>query len=394
MGQDATEEQFRAAVELARSSQMPTLGTSHKLRLYALYKQATEGDAPSAGPSRLRVQEHAKWTAWRSVVGLGTSAAQHVYVQAVAQLCGASGSGADDGLEDDEMAAEVEDQLMSRVGAAVFSMPAQPKPAAPPGGLSVHERAIECAQQGELARLLDLLDEAPDSGAALLQRTDEDGRTLLHWASDSGHVDVARALIARGVSANATDSDGLTALHMAAMCEHETLLALLLARGADRSVADADGELALDGLGEEVRERVLAAAATWPEEDSPVELDPRLAATSPPKQAASASRARSAGERAKPAARVGGWSWSAALASLVAGLVLGRMGLGPAELMGWPPSMPVATTDPGIATGAPPMPPERDDRAGLDLPPGSVESVEGAEDPPGSAAQDEPEPDV
>ena len=47
----------------------------------------------------------------------------------------------------------------------------------------------------------------------LVDATQPDGRTPLHWACRNGHLDVARWLVARGLDANARTRDGTTALH-------------------------------------------------------------------------------------------------------------------------------------------------------------------------------------
>ena len=44
---------------------------------------------------------------------------------------------------------------------------------------------------------------------------DEHGRTVLHWASFNGHVDVVETLLTDWANANAKDEWGQTALHWA-----------------------------------------------------------------------------------------------------------------------------------------------------------------------------------
>ena len=77
---------------------------------------------------------------------------------------------------------------------------------------------------------------------------DEDGLSLLHWAADRGHTDIARMLLDRDKDLlDMQDSDGQTALHYAASCGHKDLVTLLLKLGADTRVQDSDGVTACNG---------------------------------------------------------------------------------------------------------------------------------------------------
>jgi len=107
--------------------------------------------------------------------------------------------------------------------------------------------------------VLELLD-APGA-RALVGAADDEGRTLLHWASDRGHAEVCRRLIWLGASPDVRDAEGLTSAHMAALCEHEEALAALLAAGADISIQDADGSTVLDCVGGRFRKKLDAALA-------------------------------------------------------------------------------------------------------------------------------------
>jgi diazepam-binding inhibitor (GABA receptor modulating acyl-CoA-binding protein) len=77
--------QFEAAVA-AVAAQRSDPGNETKLRLYALYKQATVGDVGGKRPGRLDPVGRAKHDAWASVSGLSTEEAKRSYVQAAAEL--------------------------------------------------------------------------------------------------------------------------------------------------------------------------------------------------------------------------------------------------------------------------------------------------------------------
>ncbi|MBN2799052.1 MAG: acyl-CoA-binding protein [Deltaproteobacteria bacterium] len=74
---------------VARSKELPAQGNQSLLQLYALYKQATEGDVSGAKPSRLNLRARAKYEAWEGQRGLHQEAAASAYVALVAKLGGA-----------------------------------------------------------------------------------------------------------------------------------------------------------------------------------------------------------------------------------------------------------------------------------------------------------------
>ena len=81
----ATEDEFRAAVETV-SGLTKDPGNDTKLRLYALYKQATEGDVAGSRPGFTNPVGRAKYDAWASVVGMSEDEARQQYVDTVAGL--------------------------------------------------------------------------------------------------------------------------------------------------------------------------------------------------------------------------------------------------------------------------------------------------------------------
>ncbi len=81
----ATEDEFRAAVE-AVSGLTTDPGNDTKLRLYALYKQATEGDVQGSRPGFTNLVGRAKYDAWASVRGTDAEASRAEYVAIVDRL--------------------------------------------------------------------------------------------------------------------------------------------------------------------------------------------------------------------------------------------------------------------------------------------------------------------
>ena len=81
----ATEDEFHAAAEDVKN--LPSdPGNDTKLRLYALYKQATEGDVTGKRPGFTNPVGRAKHDAWAAVRGTGSDDAREQYVTLVRGL--------------------------------------------------------------------------------------------------------------------------------------------------------------------------------------------------------------------------------------------------------------------------------------------------------------------
>ena len=81
-------EQFEAAVA---GSKLLTARPDNDtlLKIYSLYKQATEGDAPDDGPSNpFDFIAKAKHNAWSDLSGLTTDAAMQQYIDLINKLKG------------------------------------------------------------------------------------------------------------------------------------------------------------------------------------------------------------------------------------------------------------------------------------------------------------------
>ncbi|MFD2514434.1 acyl-CoA-binding protein [Pontibacter locisalis] len=81
----ATQEQFESAVERSKTlSDRPS--NDVLLKLYALYKQATEGDVNTDRPGGFDFKNIAKWDAWKKQEGKSQEQAREEYVQFVDSL--------------------------------------------------------------------------------------------------------------------------------------------------------------------------------------------------------------------------------------------------------------------------------------------------------------------
>jgi acyl-CoA-binding protein len=86
----ALDGEFAEAQERAKKlSRRP--GNEDLLKLYSLYKQATEGDVAGKRPGMLDMVGRAKYDAWSSRKGMERTAAMQSYVELVARLERAGG---------------------------------------------------------------------------------------------------------------------------------------------------------------------------------------------------------------------------------------------------------------------------------------------------------------
>jgi acyl-CoA-binding protein len=79
------QQQFeKAAQEIQQITKRPT--NEELLQLYALFKQATEGDVTGSRPGMLDMKGRAKYDAWAKLKGKSKEGAQNEYVQWVETL--------------------------------------------------------------------------------------------------------------------------------------------------------------------------------------------------------------------------------------------------------------------------------------------------------------------
>ena len=257
------------------------LTSADKLRVYGLYKQATEGPCVSPKPRLLEgMTKHAKWTAWSELGDLDAGAAKRAYVALARSLTNAgpargterNGESLEDEdasfLREEETAIdEAEDE--GTLGGPVFSRPELPfdGPSGPGGaGAGFLDGLAEACRAGDVDGARALIGRSDARTPVDFDARDDEGRTALHWAADGGHAAAASAVLegirtARGAEAaralvDAVDDEGQTALHYAAVVESAATCALLIRWGADCDAEDADGETPA-----ELGARELAASA-------------------------------------------------------------------------------------------------------------------------------------
>jgi acyl-CoA-binding protein len=79
------EAQFKqAAADAQQLTERPS--TADLLKLYSLYKQATEGDIQGERPGMMDIKARAKYDAWAAIAGMPAEEAMQDYVDLVESL--------------------------------------------------------------------------------------------------------------------------------------------------------------------------------------------------------------------------------------------------------------------------------------------------------------------
>uniref|UniRef100_A0ACD5WR18 Uncharacterized protein n=1 Tax=Avena sativa TaxID=4498 RepID=A0ACD5WR18_AVESA len=239
-GVESTEldEDFSAASAFVAAS--AASGTSvpdeAQLRLYGLYKIATEGPCTAPQPSALKLKARAKWNAWNKLGAMPTEEAMEEYITIVDEIFPnwADGSSAKKRDGDNTMSASGSKGPMGPVFSSLMYEEDQ-------GNESELGDIHVSAREGAI-------DDVKKHLAAGVQVNirDSEERTPLHWAVDRGHLNAVEVLVNSNADVNAQDNEGQTALHYAVLCEREDIAELLVKHQADLQIKDADGNTPRD----------------------------------------------------------------------------------------------------------------------------------------------------
>lgn len=190
-----------------------------KLEFYGLYKQSTCGPCQAEKPGVFDLTGRAKYDAWEQLGDLSKSDAMLMYIDLHNSL--------DEG---DLKYNEKEDGPM-RLSTLYI----------PEADVAESSGDIwHACRHGDLGKVRECFT------TEVASQRDGEGRTLLHWAVDRGHLELAQFLIEKACDLNSKDEDGSTPLHYAAICEHKEILQLLLNKGARWDIKDGEGITAVE----------------------------------------------------------------------------------------------------------------------------------------------------
>lgn len=214
-----------AARHVAARAAGGSLGEEVLLRLYALYKQASEGQCSTSRPGVFSLTARRKWDAWQALGDMLQADAARGYVELLSQL--------EPGWREETRGS----RGRGGAGGAVFSRLAAPEDDREEEGgdaLPLHAAAMSGDCQGVEAAL---------AAGADVDARDAEQATALHLAADRGHVAAMELLIEHGASVHAVDADGLTPLAYACLGEHRQAAERLVAAGSNPT-AGPDGQRA------------------------------------------------------------------------------------------------------------------------------------------------------
>ncbi|XP_062185616.1 acyl-CoA-binding domain-containing protein 4-like [Phragmites australis] len=240
-GVESTEldEEFSAASAFVAASAASDTSVPEEaqLRLYGLYKIATEGPCTAPQPSALKLKARAKWNAWHKLGAMPTEEAMLEYITIVNELFPNWAVGSSTKRKDEHSIASASGSK-GPMGPVFSSLMYEEEDQGNESELGdIHVSAREGATDDIVKHLVAGVD---------VNMRDSEGRTPLHWAADRGHLKAVEILANANADLNAKDNEGQTALHYAVLCEREDIAELLVKHHADLQIKDEDGSTPQD----------------------------------------------------------------------------------------------------------------------------------------------------
>lgn len=198
---------------------LPRVDNQTLLTLYGYYKQGSEGPCNTSKPSWYDIRAKAKWEAWNRLENMPKDQAKTLYINAIKAI-----DPTFDGVEN------------LGNGNKVSSMAGHN--AIPYNEMSL----VDHVKNGHVDEVKMCLKEYKNI-RKILNKLDDCGLGLIHWAADSGHERLLEVLLEAGANINQIDVEGQTPLHYAANCGHFNCVKFLLDNGAKTDVADNDGSI-------------------------------------------------------------------------------------------------------------------------------------------------------
>lgn len=119
---------------------------------------------------------------------------------------------------------------------------------------------LELAREGKLEELKATI----ESFCLTLKEVNENRRTMLHAATETGRTEVMRYLIDSGININAADGDDNTALHLAVLNNQSEAVCLLLESKADDTILNNNQDAPLHVLFRSQNKDLIAAFLQYP----------------------------------------------------------------------------------------------------------------------------------
>ncbi|KAJ8950176.1 hypothetical protein NQ314_008029 [Rhamnusium bicolor] len=208
----------RAASHL--QSLLPNIDSQMLLILYGYYKQGSEGICNVPKPSWFDMRAKSKWEAWNKLGNMPQVEARRLYVESIKKL--------DPGFDDSE-----DKHLPKEQWVKVSSMLDDTFIA------DCDKTMVDHIKEGNIEEVKKYLNSS--NIIATINESDADGLAPIHWAADSGFLEIVKILINSGAEVNLQDADGQTALHYASSCGHVECVKYLLEQGGQTDSIDNEG---------------------------------------------------------------------------------------------------------------------------------------------------------
>jgi len=243
---EALEKAFQQAADTVRNFDA-LLDDEDNLVFYGLYKQGTEGDAPTSGSffssENWSIRGQAKRVAWENLRGMPKQVAQAMYISATNGIGSARDEDGDELFSDDasNRSRGGNRGLLSSGFSHAVSLPGVENGENDKNlqADSQGNRLLAAASNSNESDLSSLLEEGVD-----VDYQDSSGQTALHLSSDKGSLPCINLLLKHGANVNLQDNDGVSALQTAVIAGCVDACRILLQNGADPDLADNDGDTA------------------------------------------------------------------------------------------------------------------------------------------------------
>ncbi|XP_049773001.1 acyl-CoA-binding domain-containing protein 6-like [Schistocerca cancellata] len=225
---DELVEKFTKAAKYAKEI-CGEFDSNELLELYGYYKQATEGPCQTSKPSWYDLTAKQKWESWRRLKDMDRETAMIKYVKIISEV---------DPVWEERF---TERPAGSGAGWVAVSCMTNTDEYLP----DTEKTVFDWVKEGNVQKVIDA--SRSFSSLEMINKQDEGGMALLHWAADRGNMEMVDCLVEKlKADVNLKDADGQTALHYAAACGHVNVTKFLVQHGGDPNIADLDGKLPKD----------------------------------------------------------------------------------------------------------------------------------------------------
>ncbi|MGL9761743.1 MAG: ankyrin repeat domain-containing protein [Wolbachia sp.] len=111
--------------------------------------------------------------------------------------------------------------------------------------LRLNKQLLTAVQDGDFAKVKDLVSRGASLDAANIDAQDKDGKTPLHFAAQEGNLDMVQFFLGRGAKIEAKDIYGWTPLHFAASSDKLDIVKFLFNKNANIKARDIYGDTPL-----------------------------------------------------------------------------------------------------------------------------------------------------